>query len=78
MTAESSDDRFIEALGLALLCRCDRCGLVLPLESIEWIMDQDPMRWAAVAAIAARDHGWECTLDSKLLCPACVSKTYGP
>ncbi len=74
---KSPKEELSEALWVALLCECESCGKVLPLDDIEHLQDVDTMQWADVAADRAFSLGWR-SEDGTIQCDECVVKCPTP
>ena len=66
-----NDDRFAEALWLALMCRCERCGLILESDFLEKLLVEDSTKWSLAAAQFAHGKGWRCADEMTVFCPEC-------
>lgn len=65
------DELLEDALWLRLMCRCDVCGNMLHLDSIDYLLDVDTTQWSGQAAREAERLGWRYQND-RLLCAACA------
>ena len=64
-------DDFAFALWFELMCRCASCGNMLFLDSLENLLDMDPIKWSKAAVIEAMRAGWRYERD-KIVCDACA------
>ena len=60
------------ALWCTLMCECERCKRVLPLEEFEPLCDS-PIEWAKAAAPYVKLQGWSAPAEWELLCDKCGS-----
>ncbi len=72
----SDDDALHEALWIALMCRCERCGTICDMDDIEHLIDGNSWQWANEAVRRARSLGWTSPQfngirSGELLCPTC-------
>ena len=65
-----------EALWVALMCVCDRCGTYLDLADLESLCDSNTLAWAEAAARVAYPLGWRGD-RGELLCPHCAGHDDG-
>lgn len=65
-----------EALFIALMCQCGRCGAINCLEDIDHLADTDTEAWATQAVRRVLPLGWTASHTSDdLLCPACCRRS---
>lgn len=78
-----AEDALHEALMIAIMCQCDRCGAFHDLEDIDHLFDEDPWEWTNEAVRQVKPLGWTSpfTEDSNsgdLLCPKCSADGSSP
>jgi hypothetical protein len=77
LMSASSESEVAWSLWIALICRCDICGVVDQSVSSDRgdLMETDPWAWSCAVAPAAELLGWTAPSHGELRCPKCGEST---
>ena len=78
-TPSRAEEALHEALFIALMCRCDRCGAYHDLDDIDHLADEDTSEWTNEAVSRVKTLGWtsphtEDSNSGEIHCPACSAE----